>query len=105
MKQMSFDEKSSAKLPSTNDYTENNLVEIIYDPEKGLIINRNTKVSPFSKKSRARFFSTTTNFEIRKRSVHIDYRVLDDTLSDELLPAEFTAADWKRVMYPKKNPV
>jgi hypothetical protein len=33
--------------------------------------------------------------------MQIDYRVLDDTLSDELLPVEFTSADWKRVMYPK----
>lgn len=31
----------------------------------------------------------------------IDYRVLDDNLPDELLPLEYTAADWNRVLHPR----
>lgn len=36
-----------------------------------------------------------------RQSGLIDYRLLDDEAPDFLLPLEYTAADWNRVVHPR----
>ena len=45
------------------------------------------------------------SFSQKWASSLIDYRKLDDSLPDELLPLEYTASDWNRFCHPKHRKI